>query len=575
MTISPGDNVGPYRVIEPLGQGGMATVFKAYHPALDRYVAIKVLHPAFKEDSNFLARFNREARIVAKLDHPNIIPIYDFSEHAGTPYLVMRYIEGKTLKAILREGKLPMARVLAIIRPVTQALAYAHAQGVLHRDIKPSNVMCANDGHIYLTDFGLARIAAASDSTLSQDMLIGTPQYISPEQARGVSASECSDIYSLGVVLFEMLTGRVPFSADTPYAVIHDHIYTPLPLPTSINPQLSPDIERVLLKALAKDSSARFAHATDLMTALEQAAQTAPAVAAPPAPTPTLAAAAPPPAAVSPTATPTPTSAPVAAASVAPPRRSRRTAFALGVVALLVLIACGALVMTQREVIARVLKGVAPVSTRLVRPTTAPDAVAPAKTRVAVNPRDPNAHVQLGDAFVKAKEYEAAFGEYDQAIKLDPKSPHAYAQAGQLATRLGDLDRASKYYTAGRNAAPEDMDLLLGQGDLFFKGKKYDDARAAYEKALRLKPDSAPALWRLGDLDRAQGKAAEALRNYTRALTLDPNLPEAHFGLGMLAVGRGANDEAKRQFTLVINDPAAPPDLKDQAAKQLSLIGDK
>jgi serine/threonine-protein kinase len=146
MPISPGDNVGPYRIIEPLGQGGMATVFKAYHPALDRYVAIKVLHPAFKEDPNFNARFVREARIVAKLDHPNIVPIYDFAEQQGTPYLVMRFIEGKTLKAVLCDGLLLVPRVLAIIHPVTQALAYAHAQGILHRDIKPSNIMRANDG---------------------------------------------------------------------------------------------------------------------------------------------------------------------------------------------------------------------------------------------------------------------------------------------------------------------------------------------------------------------------------------------------------------------------------------------
>lgn len=172
MAISPGENVGPYRIVEQLGQGGMATVFKAYHVALDRFVAIKVLHPAFKEDPNFLARFHREARIVAKLDHPNIVPIYDFAEHQGTPYLVIRYVEGKTLKAHLREGALPLDRVLAIIRPVTAALAYAHAHGVLHRDIKPSNIILANDGHIYLADFGLARIASASDSTLSTDMLL-------------------------------------------------------------------------------------------------------------------------------------------------------------------------------------------------------------------------------------------------------------------------------------------------------------------------------------------------------------------------------------------------------------------
>ncbi len=245
MPLSPGENVGPYRIIEQLGQGGMATVFKAYHPALDRYVAIKVLHPAFKEDPNFLARFQREARIVAKLEHSHIVPVYDFSEHKGMAYLVMRYVEGKTLKAHLTGEPLPPERILEILKPVAEALAYAHEQGVLHRDIKPSNVILTPEGGVFLTDFGLARMAQSGESTLSQDMMIGTPQYMSPEQAKGEKVDERTDIYSLGVVLFEMLTGRVPFSADTPYAIIHDHIYTPLPLPTTIKPDIPLRIKRI------------------------------------------------------------------------------------------------------------------------------------------------------------------------------------------------------------------------------------------------------------------------------------------------------------------------------------------
>ncbi len=271
MPFAPGENVGPYRIIEQLGQGGMATVFKAYHAGLDRYVAIKILHPAFKADPSFLGRFEREARIVAKLDHPNIIPVYDFAEHEGTPYIVIRYVEGVTLKSILREGMLPMDRVLSILHPVTDALAYAHAQGVMHRDIKPSNIMLTNDGHIYLADFGLAKMVDVRGSTLSQDMLIGTPQYISPEQAKGEPIDTRSDLYSLGVVLFEMLTGRVPFGADTPYAIIHDHIFSPLPPPRSINPALSKSIEDVLLKTLAKNPDDRYSTATELTDALDEA----------------------------------------------------------------------------------------------------------------------------------------------------------------------------------------------------------------------------------------------------------------------------------------------------------------
>ena len=270
MTISSGENVGAYRVIEQLGSGGMATVFKAYHPSLDRYVAIKVLHPAFKADPQFFERFQREARIVANLEHPNIIPVYDFSEHEGEPYLVMRFIEGDTLKPEMEGQPMPPAEVLHLIRPVCQGLNYAHKQGVLHRDIKPSNIMITDDGSVFVTDFGLARMVQAGESTLSQDMMVGTPQYISPEQAQGVSnLDQRTDIYSLGVVLYEMLTGRVPFSADTPFATVHDHIYTPLPMPSSVNPDIEPDVERMLLKALAKNPDDRFATVDELLQSLE------------------------------------------------------------------------------------------------------------------------------------------------------------------------------------------------------------------------------------------------------------------------------------------------------------------
>ncbi len=272
MAFVPGENIGSYRIIEQLGQGGMATVFKAYHAALDRYVAIKVLHPAFLEDENFLARFQREARLVAKLEHPNIVPVYDFSQHQGQPYLVMKYIEGETLKARMSRGPLSSAEVLEIITAVGAGLSYAHRQGILHRDIKPSNVILAQDGGVYLADFGLARIAQGGGSTLTSDMIIGTPQYIAPEQALGKKdLDERTDIYSLGVMLYEIAVGRVPFSADTPFAIIHDHIYSPLPLPRELNPNVPLELERVLLKALAKEREDRYETVDDLITAFKQA----------------------------------------------------------------------------------------------------------------------------------------------------------------------------------------------------------------------------------------------------------------------------------------------------------------
>ena len=291
MSWDIGETVGAYRIVEQLGQGGMATVYKGYHAALDRYVAIKALHAAFHADPGFIARFQREARVVARLEHPQIVPVYDFAEHAGAPYLVMKFIEGETLKARLGRGPMAAGEVARCVDAIGAALQFAHSQGVLHRDIKPSNVMLARDGGIFLTDFGLARMVEAGESTLSTDALLGTPSYMSPEQARGTKVLDAgTDIYSFGVLVYELVVGRVPFSADTPYAVIHDHIYSPLPPPRLLNPQVPQALELVLVKALAKEREERYATVAEMVAALDAALLSAGAAAAipiapaPPAP---------------------------------------------------------------------------------------------------------------------------------------------------------------------------------------------------------------------------------------------------------------------------------------------------
>lgn len=272
MLFAVGENVGPYRIIGQLGQGGMATVYKAYHAALDRYVALKVLHPDLDNDPTFAARFQREARLVAKLEHPHIVPIHDFAVHDRHSYLVMKFIEGETLKARLGRGPLSSEEINQVVVSVGEALAFAHQQGILHRDIKPSNVLISTTGHMYLADFGLARIAQAGESTLSSDAFIGTPQYISPEQAIGrKDLDEGTDIYSFGVMLYEMVVGQVPFSADTPLAIIHDQIYSPLPLPHLANPAVPEAVERVLLKALAKERADRYDTVHEMVAAFKSA----------------------------------------------------------------------------------------------------------------------------------------------------------------------------------------------------------------------------------------------------------------------------------------------------------------
>lgn len=276
MPFTQGETVGAYKIIEQLGQGGMATVYKAYHAALDRYVALKILRPDINGDPNFTARFQREARVIAKLEHPHIVPVHDFAEHDKYPYLVMKFIEGETMSARLKRGPLTSAEINDAVDAIGAALTYAHQQGVLHRDIKPSNVLIGTDGHVYLADFGLARIAQDGESSISSDSILGTPQYISPEQAVGKKdLNEGTDIYSFGVMLYEMVVGRVPFNADTPFSIIYDHIYTPLPLPRTINPSVPESVENVLLKALAKERTDRYATVSEMVIAFKSAWETA------------------------------------------------------------------------------------------------------------------------------------------------------------------------------------------------------------------------------------------------------------------------------------------------------------
>ena len=267
-----GINLGQYRLVERLGKGGMAEVYKAYQPSLDRYVAIKVLHAYFAEEEDFRNRFQREARAVARLRHPNIVQIYDFGVEGDIYYMAMEFLAGGTLKQRLRqtEALLPHQEVLRIVERVAAALDYAHARGIYHRDVKPANIMLTDDNQVILTDFGLAKMAEGSQYTRS-GLSVGTPEYMAPEQGQGLPVDHRADVYSLGVVLYELLTGQLPYTADTPVAVIFKHIKDPLPLPRTINPALDEKLERVILKALAKSPADRYQSAGELAVALRQA----------------------------------------------------------------------------------------------------------------------------------------------------------------------------------------------------------------------------------------------------------------------------------------------------------------
>ncbi|HET91193.1 MAG TPA: hypothetical protein ENN99_10720 [Chloroflexi bacterium] len=255
----------------------MAEVYKAYHPGLDRYVAIKVLHSFLADEEGFLTRFQREAKIVAAFRHPNIVQVYDFDfdPETNSYYMVMEFVDGPNLKAILRDQTnqnevMPLEEAVRIVVAVASALHYAHQYGMVHRDVKPANIILTQKGQVILSDFGIARMVNTNTLTASGAM-VGTPAYMAPEQGMGQAGDERSDIYSLGVVLYQLATNRLPFDADTPLGIVLKHINTPLTPPTAVHPAIPLNVETVMMRALAKSPDDRYATAQDFATDLERA----------------------------------------------------------------------------------------------------------------------------------------------------------------------------------------------------------------------------------------------------------------------------------------------------------------
>ncbi len=576
MSFNIGENIGPYRIIEQLGQGGMATVFKAYHAALDRYVALKVLHQAFNEDQTFTARFQREARVVAKLEHPNIVPVYDYAEHETRPFLVMKYIEGDTLKARLNQGPLTSKEIEDVINSIGSALGYAHRQGILHRDIKPSNVMIAMDGVMYLADFGLARIAQAGESTMSSDSIMGTPQYISPEQAMGIKELDAgTDIYSFGVMLYEMVVGQVPFSADTPFSIIHDHIYTPLPLPRKVNPKVPEPVQRVLLKALAKNRLDRYQSVEDMMLAFKNAwteagvpmqgtSITMRSVSLHDEPTAAV---------KTQKGEPVKGTEPVKSAEK---KRSPWTWIAVGLISILCL-AVAFFAVIRNFAKPTIIPTAVPT---LVSPTQTPlptkslpavstpklnrsPQVAAAQELVNQNPGDPNAHLKLALALWDAKEMRAAIDELAQSANLagpnnkefllnaaqEFKQREAWVPAAGMYLRLVPTYRAQGlpkniendfHEAVYKSAEQKDMPLFvfferidnaslplgyIARGRYALFNGDLQDAKVQLANAEKLKPDMYEMFLLKAEIEMKSGSQTEA-KNILLSLSSDLGAPE-------------------------------------------------
>jgi eukaryotic-like serine/threonine-protein kinase len=261
-----------FEVEELLGTGGMSSVFRARDRVLDRSVALKIIHEHFSRDPEYVERFRREARAIARLTHPNIVTVIDRGEFQGRQYIVFEHVRGETLKDLLRrEGPLPVERALGLTEQIARGLAFAHGHGIVHRDVKPQNVLLDEDGGVKVTDFGIARSLDAGEALTETGAVLGTGDYIAPEQASGQPVDERSDQYSLGVLLYELLTGEVPYRGDNPMTVAMRHLRDPVPSARERRPEIAPAVDELVRRALAKDPDERFPSMEALVAALARA----------------------------------------------------------------------------------------------------------------------------------------------------------------------------------------------------------------------------------------------------------------------------------------------------------------
>lgn len=553
-----GRTLGRYEITALVGRGGMATVYKARHPGLNRTVAVKVLHRHLAVDAAFVGRFRREARAVAALRHPNIVRVYDFDNEGDIYFIVMEFIDGPTLAAFLKrlfkQGRhLTPQEILGLFSPLCSAIHYAHEQGMVHRDIKPSNIILTRQHEPILTDYGIARIAGATAYTIP-GVVIGSAHYMSPEQAEGLPGDHRSDIYSLGIVLFEALTGSVPFQGETPASVLMKQVSSPPPPALSLNPDLPPAIEAVISKALAKDPNERYQQGSDLALALQevfgQAAKEPSAALAEetaveePTVRVTRQVTPPPPSVQEPTRVvePTVVTEPGLTIPPAPVRRAPakvpKQVLIPGVLAAVVAVAVGGFF----------LFGGGGGSSKPAASTRPPS------TQVAtVNPGI--ALMAEGDSLVQQGKLEDAVAKYQEALLSNPNSDIARTQLGIAYYLLPELDElAQQELEKALEINPSNVTALaflcVVRSDLAYSrdSKDFGPAEEACQKALQLDAQNARAHTFLGEVYAAQGRKDEGLTEALRGLELAPNDPFVLTSLGYVRALRDEWNEAVSNY---------------------------
>jgi tetratricopeptide (TPR) repeat protein/tRNA A-37 threonylcarbamoyl transferase component Bud32 len=521
---------GRYELKSPIGRGGMATVYLAHDPRFRRDVAVKIMRDTF-DDPLMLARFEREAQTIAALEHPAIVPVYDYGEENGRPYLVMRYMSGGTLADRLGAGPLPVAQVVTILERIGSALERAHALGVIHRDLKPSNIMFDQYGDAFLGDFGIARLTEAA-VTLTGEAVIGTPAYMSPEQVHGDKTLDGrSDIYALGVVVFEMLAGRQPYVDESPVKVMMKHVIDPVPTVRSVNPNLPPDFDALIARTMAKNPDERFATARELARALAAAAAEAPAAAEIES-----AAGAQTEIEISPTSPPSegaqPVAAEVATVALAPAftgqpapapaaTRKRRPspgvwlALMIGGLPLLLLLLAGGALLVYRSRSA----GPDETASAATLPPMVPTPLAAATaTRSVVSGE---VYLALAREQLDHGAVEEALVALNRAIELEPDNAEYYRQRADAYWHVGDLEAALADADWIVAHSGNDASNYLFRARLLRDYGELGQALRDQTHALALDPDYADAYHERGEIYLWQGAYEAALADLDRAITLD------------------------------------------------------
>jgi len=500
-----GRKLGQYELRERLGRGGMAEVYKAYQPGMDRFVAVKVMLGHLATDESFVERFRREAQAVGKLRHPHLVQIFDFGIEGDVYYMAMEFIEGGTLKdAILQKGKLHPEHALRITSQLADALAYAHDNEMIHRDLKPANVMFTDVQHqnAVLTDFGIARILNQSGLT-GTGMAVGTPDYMSPEVGRGENIDHRADIYALGVILYEMLTGEAPYSADTPMAVILKHMQAPLPTRNEYGDAIPEPIERVILKAMSKLPGNRYQSAGEMKQAVDNALREL--AAGIPAPTEVSS---------STTAEDTP---PAEETVVREP--SGRTPW-LGIVAAVVivlLIIAGVFALTnnnaavEEEPTAEVAAATDEATTDVIEATEESVAPTPIPDTTEEPESTPEVELQFGgelppqpdnlsllegisdisdqvDQYLMLRDFDLAIELVDAALEENPDNLGALYAAAHVYAELYEAEEAEEYAQGIVERAPESSLGYIALYDVYATFSRWEEATEAIASAYEIEP---------------------------------------------------------------------------------------